>query len=315
MLTSIEICAGAGGQALGLAMAGFSHVALVEYEKDYCEELKRNRPEWNVICGDVREFSGLPYRGKIDLLAGGVPCPPFSVAGKQLGSADERDLFPEAIRLISEINPRAVMLENVRGFLDPAFADYRASILSQIDELGYNVQIKLLNASDYGVPQLRPRIVIVGIRKDQSGQFIYPEEQPQLVHTVGETLGDLMAANGWEKAKEWQTNANSIAPTIVGGSKKHGGPDLGPARARKAWAELGVDGSGVANEAPGVGFEGMPKLTPRMIARIQGFPDTWDFGDKKTKSCRMIGNAFPPPVACAVGREIRKVLENGCSDC
>lgn len=315
MLTSIEICAGAGGQALGLAMAGFSHVALVEYEKDYCEELKRNRPEWNVICGDVREFSGLPYRGKIDLLAGGVPCPPFSVAGKQLGSADERDLFPEAIRLISEINPRAVMLENVRGFLDPAFADYRASILRQIEELGYNVQIKLLNASDYGVPQLRPRIVIVGIRKDQSGQFIYPKEQPQLVHTVGETLGDLMAANGWEKAKEWQANANSIAPTIVGGSKKHGGPDLGPARARKAWAELGVDGSGVANEAPGAGFEGMPKLTPRMIARIQGFPDTWDFGDKKTKACRMIGNAFPPPVACAVGKEIRKVLENGCSDC
>lgn len=315
MLTSIEICAGAGGQALGLAIAGFSHVALVEYEKDYCEELKRNRPEWNVICGDVREFSGLPYRGKIDLLAGGVPCPPFSVAGKQLGSADERDLFPEAIRLISEINPRAVMLENVRGFLDPAFADYRASILRQIEELGYNVQIKLLNASDYGVPQLRPRIVIVGIRKDQPGQFRYPEEQPQLVHTVGETLGDLMAANGWEKAKEWQANANSIAPTIVGGSKKHGGPDLGPARARKAWAELGVDGSGVANEAPGVGFEGMPKLTPRMIARIQGFPDTWDFGDKKTKACRMIGNAFPPPVACAVGKEIRKVLENGCSDC
>ena len=110
MLTSLEICAGAGGQALGLAMAGFVHVALVEYEADYCATLKRNRPEWNVICKDVREFSGIPYQGKIDLLAGGVPCPPFSQAGKQLGSEDERDLFPEAIRLIGEIQPRAVML-------------------------------------------------------------------------------------------------------------------------------------------------------------------------------------------------------------
>lgn len=146
MLTSIEICAGAGGQALGLEMAGFSHIALVEYEKKYCETLRKNRPKWNVICEDVRKFSGYPYYGKVDLLAGGVPCPPFSKAGKQLGSEDERDLFPEAIRLISEIKPRAVMLENVRGFLDPIFDEYRESILSQIRELGYRVQIKLLNA-------------------------------------------------------------------------------------------------------------------------------------------------------------------------
>lgn len=314
MLTSIEICAGAGGQALGLSMAGFSHLALVEYEQDYCEELKSNRPEWNVICEDVKDFSGVPYRGEVDLLAGGVPCPPFSVAGKQLGSADERDLFPEAIRLIGEIMPRAVMLENVRGFLDPTFEEYRTSILKQIENLGYRVQIKLLNANDYGVPQLRPRIVIVGIRKDQRGEFCYPKEKPESAPTVGETLVDLMSANGWKGAEAWAKAANTIAPTIVGGSKKHGGPDLGPVRARKAWAVLGVDGLGVANEAPEPDFEGMPRLTPRMIARIQGFPDTWDFGKKKTKACRMIGNAFPPPVACAVGKEIRRVLENGCAD-
>ena len=129
MLTSVEICAGAGGQALGLAMAGFVHEALVEYERDYCNVLKLNRPEWNVICADVREFSGKQYCGKVDLLAGGVPCPPFSVAGKQLGQDDDRDLFPEAIRLLREIKPRALMLENVRGFLDPVFADYREHIL------------------------------------------------------------------------------------------------------------------------------------------------------------------------------------------
>lgn len=118
-----------------------------------------------------------------------------------------------------------------------------------------------------------------------------------------------MKKNQWQNANEWAKQASTIAPTIVGGSKKHGGPDLGPIRARKAWAQLGVDGKGIANEAPEKDFEGMPRLTPRMIARIQGFPDTWNFGDKKTAACRMIGNAFPPPVAKAVGEEIRKVLE------
>lgn len=309
MLTSIEVCAGAGGQALGLEMAGFEHVALVEYEKDYCDTLKRNRPNWNVICGDIRDFNGLKYRFQIDLLAGGVPCPPFSVAGKQLGAEDERDLFPEMLRLVEEICPRAVMIENVRGFLDPVFEDYRKNVFEQLDRLGYKAQIKLLQASDYGVPQLRPRIVIVGIRKDIRKEFQYPELRPQDTKTVGQVLGDLMKKNGWEGADSWIQKADKIAPTVVGGSKKHGGPDLGPVRARKAWLELGVDGLGVANEAPTKEFQGNPRLTPRMIARIQGFPDEWDFGKRKTAACRMIGNAFPPPVAKAVGEKIREVLE------
>lgn len=308
-LTCVEICAGAGGQALGLAMAGFVHVALVEYEQEYCNVLKANRPEWNVICEDVHKFDGHPYEG-VDLLAGGVPCPPFSVAGKQLGKDDERDLFPEAIRLIREIRPRAVMLENVRGFLDSGFEEYRDHIFTEIKKLGYVTHIKLLNASDYGVPQLRPRVVIVGIRKDQAGAFEYPQEHPRESPTVGETLCDLMSQNGWKGAKKWAEGADRIAPTLVGGSKKHGGPDLGPTRAKNAWAELGVDGKGIANEAPEQDFDGMPRLTSRMMARIQGFPDTWTFGSKKTIACRMIGNAFPPPVAQAVGIEIRRCLEN-----
>lgn len=313
-LTCVEICAGAGGQALGLAMAGFVHVALVEYEEDYCRTLKQNRPEWNVICEDVRKFDGRPYKG-VDLLAGGVPCPPFSIAGKQLGKDDERDLFPEALRLIKEIKPRAVMLENVRGFLDNSFAEYRQHILESIEQLGYNAQIKLLNASHFGVPQLRPRVVIVGIKRDEKGLFSYPQEHMETTPTVGNVLYDLMAENKWKGAKKWAENANRIAPTLVGGSKKHGGPDLGPVRARNAWAELGVDGRGVANSAPEPDFEGMPRLTSRMLARIQGFPDTWTFGKKKTAACRMIGNAFPPPVAQAVGEKIKECLEDGGINC
>lgn len=312
-LTCVEICAGAGGQALGLAMAGFVHVALVEYEEDYCKVLKANRPEWNVICADVHDFDGTPYKG-VDLLAGGVPCPPFSVAGKQLGQDDERDLFPEAIRLIREIKPRSVMLENVRGFLDSGFETYRNHIFQSIKDLGYVTHIKLLNASNFGVPQLRPRVVIIGMRKDQFGAFAYPEDKPDSAKTVGETLYDLMAENKWAGAKRWAEQANRIAPTLVGGSKKHGGPDLGPTRARNAWAELGIDGRGIADAAPEPEFEGMPRLTSRMMARIQGFPDTWTFGNRKTIACRMIGNAFPPPVAKAVGEQIKECLAYGCAD-
>ena len=313
-LTCVEICAGAGGQALGLAMAGFVHVALVEYEEEYCNTLKQNRPEWNIICKDVRNFDGKPYRG-VDLLAGGVPCPPFSIAGKKLGKEDERDLFPEALRLIKEIEPRAVMLENVRGFLDKGFAEYRQFILESIEKLGYNTQIRLLNASDFGVPQLRPRVVIVGIKKEENGSFSYPQGDADMTLTVGNALYDLMAENKWKYAKKWAENANRIAPTLVGGSKKHGGPDLGPVRAKKAWEELGVDGKGVANTAPESDFEGMPRLTSRMLARIQGFPDTWTFGKKKTAACRMIGNAFPPPVAKAVGEKIKECLDYGGINC
>lgn len=309
-LTCVEICAGAGGQALGLEMAGFVHVALVEYEQDYVNNIKKNRPEWPVECIDVRDFNGKKYKG-VDLFAGGVPCPPFSVAGKQLGKDDERDLFPEALRLIKEIEPKAIMLENVRGFLDPVFKDYRENILKSIENMGYRVSIKLLNASDYGVSQLRPRAIIIGIRNDIKTKFSYPTECPEETLSVGELLFDLMKANGWKNAALWAKQANKIAPTIVGGSKKHGGPDLGPSRARKAWAEMEVEGISIANEAPDKDFVGMPRLTPRMIARIQGFPDTWTFGEKKTKACRMIGNAFPPPVAKALGEQIKDVLLNG----
>lgn len=310
MYSCVEICAGAGGQALGLDMAGFEHIALVEYEPEYCQVLRQNRPDWNVICCDVRKFDGTPYAG-VDLLAGGVPCPPFSAASKQLGQKDERDLFPEAIRLIKEMKPKAVMLENVRGFLDKKFDTYREYIIRSIRRQGYKVQIRLLHSSDYGVPQLRPRVVIVGIRSDIKTKFQYPCAYLGTPPTVGEALKDLMGENGWEGLDDWMKQADKIAPTIVGGSKKHGGPDLGPVRARQAWAQLGVDGRGVANEAPAVDFEGTPRLTKEMIAKIQGFPSEWSFGSKKTAACRMIGNAFPPPVAKAVGLEIRRCLENG----
>ncbi|HMN05125.1 MAG TPA: DNA cytosine methyltransferase [Flavobacteriales bacterium] len=307
-MTSVEICAGAGGQSLGLERAGFGHQALVEIDDACCATLRSNRPQWNVLHGDVTKFDGTPFKG-VELLAGGVPCPPFSVAGKQLGAKDERDLFPEALRLTDEIRPRAVMLENVRGFLDPEFQGYREWLFKQFRKLGYLPDIRLLHASDHGVPQLRPRVVIVALKPGDADHFAWPEKQESAPPTVGDSLLDLMAANGWKRARRWAAGAQAIAPTIVGGSKKHGGPDLGPTRARKAWAALGVNGGTIAEEAPEPDFEGMPRLTVRMVARIQGFPDEWHFTGRKTAAYRQVGNAFPPPVAEAVGKSIYRMFE------
>lgn len=307
MFRSLEMCAGAGGQALGLEMAGFEHAALIEIDAAACATLRLNRPSWPIVEGDLRRISGTPYRG-IDLLAGGVPCPPFSKAGRQLGAKDERDMFPEAIRLVDECRPRAVMLENVRGLMDPIFDDYRDVIEKRIRKLGYVSGWRLLHASDHGVSQLRPRAIFVGVRRDLADGFSWPEPLKTSPPTVGVLLHDLMAANGWRGVDPWRAKANAIAPTLVGGSKKHGGPDLGPTRARRAWAALGVDGSGLLDEAPSRDFVGMPRLTPRMAARIQGFPDDWRFFGRKTAAYRQIGNAFPPPVAAAVGRRIFAAL-------
>ena len=200
------------------------------------------------------------------------------------------------------------MLENVRGLLDSIFDEYRAKIIDDLKKLGYIAEWRLLNASDFGVPQLRPRVVFVALKKDASSYFEWPSALSVPPPTVGEALFDLMATDGWRGAKQWREQACNIAPTLVGGSKKHGGPDLGPTRAKKAWASLGVDGMGIANAAPEKDFIGMPRLTVRMTARIQGFPDHWQFSGKKTAAYRQIGNAFPAPVAYAVGTQIRMAL-------
>jgi DNA (cytosine-5)-methyltransferase 1 len=256
---------------------------------------------------DLREFDAAGFKG-VDLVSGGLPCPPFSVAGKQLGESDDRNLFPAAIRIIAQVKPRAVMIENVRGILDAVFVDYRKFIAGELGRLGYHCDWKLLVASDFGVPQLRPRVVFVAVRGNDFHRFRWPTPSETLAPTVGETLYDLMAKSGWRGAKLWKQRADEVAPTIVGGSLKHGGPDLGPTRARKAWASLGVDGIGIVDEAPPKDFVGMPRLTVRMVARIQGFPDDWIFSGKKTAAYRQVGNAFPPPVARAVATEICSAL-------
>ena len=307
-LSVLEICAGAGGQAIGLERAGFDLIAALEIDPNACNTLRHNRPSWQIFQNDIRNFSAREFKG-IDLLAGGVPCPPFSIAGKQMGADDERDLFPEAIRLIRESQPAAVMLENVPGFASARFSEYRRKLLDQLYRMGYEADWQILNASSFRLPQLRPRFILVAVKQQYAGAFNWPSPFPH-PPTVAETIGDLMASRGWQGASEWMRKASGIGPTIVGGSKKHGGPDLGPTRARQQWALLGVDGLGIANEPPGPEFpaKAKPRLTVKMVARIQGFPDSWEITGLKTASYRQVGNALPPPVAAAVGTNIRDAL-------
>lgn len=380
-LTSIEICAGAGGQAVGLHNAGFDHRALVEWDPHAVETLKANVsrwPGWNAKRAqdlrpmDVKEFLKSDELARLslkptelDLLAGGVPCPPFSLAGKRLGRDDERDLFPAALEIIDALQPKAVMIENVRGILEPpeVFIDYRAEILQDLKRIGYSVPRiektwiparqdvamrsvwRRLDAKDFGVPQLRPRAILVAFREDilsgDGSDFTWPARLNRGEATVARVLKATMeerCRDFWDKNKwgepaapgertgkdvfdDWFADAEKaaisgrgVAPTLVGGSRKHGGADLGPTRAKRAWAALGVNAMGVANDREACDPErdlfrdSGPMLTVEQAAIIQGFPRGWNFQGRKTARYRQVGNAFPPPVAEAVGRAIASVL-------
>ncbi|MCK1817472.1 DNA cytosine methyltransferase [Streptomyces sp. XM4011] len=386
--TAIEICAGAGGQALGLHRAGFAHLALVELDPHAVDTLRVNvrAQGWDgweteektnrIQPTDVKGFYKSELlralnleKGELSLLAGGVPCPPFSLAGKRLGADDERDLFPDMLQIIDVLRPRAVMIENVRGILEPpeVFIEYRMGIIEKLRDYGYEVPDipelaaadeqdaamrkawRRLDARDFGVPQLRPRAILAAVHQDWSGKrpFRWPLRKSGPAPSVLDTLAASMEARCrpfWDKNEDgrtvterqrakgvrtgetvfldWHNQADKarssstegIAPTLVGGSKKHGGPDLGPTRAKRAWETLGVDASGVANDPDkcdpkrDLFRDAGPMLTVQQAAMLQGFPPEWEFQGGKTARYRQVGNAFPPPVAEAVGRAILAVL-------
>lgn len=310
-LTVLELCAGAGGMAIGLELAGFTHVGLIDNDVHACETLRTNRPTWPVHQADLRTPQIFPVSTAVDLIAAGAPCPPFSVGGRQRGGDDTRDLLPTIVEYVKEFRPRAVLLENVPGLVQPRFDNYRAVLWRRFADLGYTVRYRLADAQYFGVPQQRHRFLAVAFQGTDLA-FRWPLET--ITHspspTVGPVLYDLMTAGGWRGAPRWLADADHVAPTLVGGSKLHGGADLGPTRSRAAWQKLRVDGSGLADAPPGADFpaEGLPRLTLRMAARLQGFPDSWWFSGGKTAIYRQIGNALPPPVALAFGLAIRAAL-------
>jgi DNA (cytosine-5)-methyltransferase 1 len=305
---TLELCAGGGGAALGLEQAGFIHTALIDNDKHSCATLRGNRPYWNVIEADICRLDVAYWRDGIDLLSGGLPCPPFSIAGKQLGADDDRDMFPSMFRIVKEVRPRAVMIENVRGILTARFNSFRAKIDKTFNIMGFDTYWTGFNAAEFGVPQTRFRAFLIALRRGVTKPLNWPIPMNENIITVGTAIGDLMSERGWHGATRWAKQANKVAPTVVGGSHKHGGPDLGPTRARREWAELGIDGLGLANEAPPPEFKGMPRLTIPMVARLQSFPDNWKFAGSKTNAYRQVGNALPVKLAYTVAKAVRECL-------
>ena len=199
---------------------------MIEIDEEACKTLRFNRPQWNVIRQDLNYFDPSPY-SRVDVVAGGLPCPPFSKAGKQLGSQDERNLFPAALKIIARIRPRAVVIENVRGILDAIFTDYRNAFSKQMAKLGYWSDWRLFISSRTSECRNFSSVLFVALQKGTEQDFSWPVPMPMNAPTVGERLYDLMAANGWKGAKSWKSAADEIAPTIVGGSKKHEAGFLG----------------------------------------------------------------------------------------
>lgn len=299
----VELCAGAGGQAAGFEAAGFDHAALIDNDPHACATLRTNRPYWNVIEADLRRFRADYWYG-VDVVAAGLPCPPYSVAGKQLGSDDSRDLFPALLEVVDTVRPKVVLVENVRGLMQKRFSAHREHVTKRLTDIGYVAHWGVLDAHDFGAPQRRVRSFLVA---ERTGRFKWPDPGNG-GGTVGVALRDMMGAGGWERADDWANRADAPAPTLVGGSRKHGGPDLGPTRSRAAWAKICVDGLGVANNPPEPGFSGMPRLTLPMLAKLQTFPEEWKFVGGKTQQWRQIGNALTVALSTAVAGSIRECL-------
>ena len=294
----------------------------VEIEAGWCRTLRANRPDWQVFESSIEKVDGTWVAGQVDLLSAGVPCQPHSRGGRQRGEADERHLWAEALRITAGAEPRAVMLETADAILAPRFAAERAGTLARLHALGYRTWWQVLDASRYGVPQRRRRAVLVGLRDPEAvAAFRWPEPSPGPPPTVGDTLYPLVAAHGWPGADAWRAGAQDAGPTLACGSKKHGGADLGGSQGKAAWRRLGVDGMGLADGPPGpdgkyprgagkifdAGETGV-MLTAEMAAAVQGFPPGWVFTGGKTAAGRQIGNAFPPPVARALGLAIAAAL-------
>ncbi|WP_416356582.1 DNA cytosine methyltransferase [Aureimonas phyllosphaerae] len=310
-LTAFELCAGGGGQAAGLAKAGFRHVGLLEREKAPCETLRAAFGEEHVI-----EASLVGYEpgdvGPVDLLAGGVPCQPFLQAGRQNGEHDDRDLFPEALRLVKRLRPRAVMLENVRGIMFSVNDGYRARILSELSRMGYRWDWWELNCADFGVPQRRNRAILVAFREPEAwARFRRLKSVDNFAEepvTMAVALESYLRSRGFDPTPELLERMQRVAPTVIGGSLQKQSSDLGQEKTRKEWIEMGFVGKRWGVAAPGHEHVGDVMPTNEMMALLQTFPPGWPFRGKPRDVNRQIANAFPTPVAFRLGLAVAEAL-------
>ena len=330
--TLIELFAGAGGLAIGLENAGLKSSLLNEIDKNACATLRKNRPEWNVVEGDIAEIDFSQYRDKIDIVSGGFPCQAFSYAGKKRGFEDTRGtLFFEYARAVKEINPKVIVAENVRGLLNHDDGRTLDTIKKIIDELGYDlVEPKVLKAVFYQVPQKRERLILVAIRKDISKvvSFNWPAPYKRIM-TMKDALkkghlynSDVPASDGQKYPERkveilsnipeggyWRDLDDDLQREYMGGSYFLGGGKTGMAR-RLAWDEpsLTLTTAPAQKQTERCHPSETRPLTVREYARIQTFPDEWEFCGSISSQYKQIGNAVPVNMAQALGRSLVSLL-------
>ena len=367
----LELFSGAGGLAMGLEAAGFKHAALIEFNRAACDTLRHNQTHgkglmkgWNILERDTRDISEFSEFGPVDLVAGGPPCQPFSIGGKSRGQEDRRDMFPEAVRAVRQTRPRAFIIENVKGLLRETFADYfnytvlqfsypsvarkpRESAASHCERLKkthaqgrgpalrYRVGWRLLNAANYGVPQLRERVFLVGFRSDLDVPWAFPaptHSRAALNHSI--STGEYQARHGLtfrgatastDGLSPWLTVRDALAdlpdPAV------HPIPSLGHvfvdgARAYPSHTGSGPDWPAKTLKAGGHGVPGGENMlagpdgqvryfTLREAARLQTFPDEYLFPSTRTQAMRQLGNAVPVKLGEVVARSVAAALGAG----
>ncbi len=331
--TTIELFAGAGGLALGIEKAGFKTLGLIEFNKDACNTLKVNRPHWNVICDDIANISKLDLceyfnlqKGELDLLSGGAPCQSFSYAGKRLGLEDARGtLFYHYAVFLQKLQPKTFLFENVRGLLTHDSGRTYKTILKVFAECGYHIQKKVLNAWDYGNAQKRERLITIGIRNDLSHMvsiaFPSPHEYKPVLRDVIQNVPDSICAEYSEHKREifklvppggyWRDIPADIARDYMKSCWSMGGGRTGILR-RMSMDEPSLT---VLTSPSQKQTDRCHPLQPRPFsirenARIQSFPDDWQFCGKMGSQYKQVGNAVPVNLAFDIATEIKKGLEN-----
>lgn len=326
----LELFAGAGGLAVGLEQAGLKCAALNEIDKFACQTLRINRPNWKVLEGDIKDFDFSEFSGKIDVVTGGFPCQAFSYAGKKLGLADARGtLFYEFARVVKEVNPPICIGENVRGLLSHDNGKTLKGMISILDEIGYNVvPVEVLKAIHFKVPQKRERLILVGIRKDIHLKYQYPKPHKK-IYNLKDALkkGELFDCNvpksggaKYPQSKKevldlvppkgyWRDLPLEIQKEFMGGSFYLGGGKTGIAR-RIGWDEpcLTLTCSPAQKQTERCHPDETRPFTVREYARIQTFPDDWEFAGSLAQQYKQIGNAVPVNLGREIGYSIVKFL-------
>ncbi len=328
----LELFAGAGGLAIGMENAGLKCVALNEIDKWACQTLRHNRPNWKVLEGDIKSFDFSAYYNKVDVVTGGFPCQAFSYAGKKLGLKDARGtLFYEFARVVQEVNPPICIGENVRGLLSHDNGKTLRGMISILDEIGYNVvPVQILKAVTFKVPQKRERLILVGVRKDIKSKYEYPKPYKK-IYTLADALkrGELFESNVpkskgalYPKSKKdvldlvppkgyWRDLPLPIQKKFMGGSFYLGGGKTGIAR-RIGWDEpcLTLTCSPAQKQTERCHPSETRPFTVREYARIQTFPDSWEFVGSLAQQYKQIGNAVPVNLGKEIGYSIVKFLNS-----